>query len=115
MYKKILVAIDGSDVAGHAFESALQLAKSENAQLFVLHVIESPQFYLPDVGIDPASIYEVSVAQGGYITQHARDRLKEEGVQGQSGVLNNVVSGHATVDQIQHMADEFQADLVVLG
>ncbi|MBV6271848.1 universal stress protein [Alcaligenaceae bacterium CGII-47] len=115
MYKKILVAIDGSDVADHAFESALQFAKTENAELFVLHIIESPQFYLPEVGIDPASIYEALVAEGGHITQHARDRLKNEGVRGQAGVLDNFLSGHATVDQIQHMAEEFHADLIVLG
>lgn len=63
------------------------------------------------VAIDPASIYEALVAEGGHITQHARDRLKNEGLRGQTGVLDNFLSGHATVDQIQHMAEEFQADL----
>lgn len=115
MYKKILVAIDGSDVADHAFESALQLAKTENAQLFALHVIESPHFYLPEAGIDPTPIHEAMVDEGERITQQARDRLKKEGVHGQSGMLDNFLSGHDTVDQIQHMADEFDADLVVMG
>lgn len=116
MYNKILVAIDGSDVADNALESALQLAKTENAQLFVLHVIECPQFYLPDAGIDPTPVYETLVAEGERITQQARDLLKKEGVHGQSGVLDNFLTGqHTTVEQIQRMADEFHADLVVLG
>jgi hypothetical protein len=40
MYKRMLVAIDGSEVAKQAFESALSLAKTEDAELFVLYVIE---------------------------------------------------------------------------
>lgn len=59
MYKKTLVAIDGSDVSNCAFESELQLAKTENAQVLLLYVIEYPKLYMPQVGYDPTSIYGV--------------------------------------------------------
>lgn len=60
MYKKALVAIDGSDVSNGAFESELQLAKTENAQALLLYVIEYPKPYMPEVGYDPKSIYGIS-------------------------------------------------------
>lgn len=115
MYKKILVAIDGSDVAHGAFEAALQLAKAENTQLFVLYVIEYPKFYMPDVGYDPTPIYDALVAEGDRVTQQASDRLKKEGINGQAGVADNFLTGKTTAEQIQHTADTFQADIVVLG
>ena len=115
MYKKILVAIDGSDVANGAFESALQLAKAENAQLYALYVIEYPKFYMPDIGYDPTPIYDALVAESDRVTRQASDRLKKEGVNGQSGVADNFLTGKTTAEQIQHTADAFQADLVILG
>lgn len=115
MYKKILVATDGSNVANGAFESALQLAKEQAAQLFVLYVIESPKFYLPDPGIDPTLVYEAQAAEGERVKRQARDHLKKKSVQGQFVMADNFFSDHSTVEQIQHTADELHADLVILG
>lgn len=115
MYQKILVAIDGSDVGNAAFESALHLAKAESAELFALYVIEYPKFYLPDVGYDPTPIYDALVAESERITREADERLKQMGINGQSGVADNFLTGTTTAEQIQHTADAFHADLVVLG
>ena len=115
MYTKILVAIDGSDVGNGAFESALQLAKMENAELFALYVIEYPKFYMPDAEYDPTPIYDALVAEGSLITRQAGDRLKQEGINGHAGVVDNFRIGNITAEQIQSTADAFHADLVVLG
>ena len=42
MYKRILVAIDGSETAEHAFDSALHLAHDNDAQLQPLYVVDNP-------------------------------------------------------------------------
>lgn len=115
MYKKILVAIDGSDVGNGAFENALQLAKSERAQVFALYVIEFPKFYVPDIGYDPTPIYDALVAEGDFVIKQANDRLKQDRIDSQSGVVDNFYTGITTAEQIQLTADAFQADLVVLG
>jgi nucleotide-binding universal stress UspA family protein len=116
MYKKILIAIDGSDVGNSAFESALQLAKSEQAQVFALYVIEFPKFYAPAVGYyDPTPLYDALMAEGDLVTKQANDSFKQEGVSGQAGVVDNFYTGVTTAEQIQHTADTFHADLVVLG
>jgi nucleotide-binding universal stress UspA family protein len=115
MYKKILVATDGSDIGNVAFESAMQLAKAENAQIFALYVIECPKFYMPDVGYDPTPIYDALVSEGDRVTREADERLKQMNINGQSGVADNFLTGKTTAEQIQHTADAFHADLVVLG
>jgi nucleotide-binding universal stress UspA family protein len=39
MFKKILVAIDGSEMSHDVFKTALDIAKADNASLSLLHVI----------------------------------------------------------------------------
>jgi nucleotide-binding universal stress UspA family protein len=43
-YKKILVAIDGSQEADWAFEKAINIAKEDNAKVLLAHVIEKIGF-----------------------------------------------------------------------
>ncbi|NYT64221.1 universal stress protein [Alcaligenaceae bacterium] len=115
MYKNILVAIDGSEVGNLAFTSALHLAKAHSAQVCALYVVEYPRFYMPEVGYDPTPIYEALVAEGDLIVKQATERLKQEGVNGNAQIADNFYTGHTTAEQIQHIADTCQADLVVLG
>ncbi|MGZ4856841.1 MAG: universal stress protein [Methanobacteriaceae archaeon] len=47
MYKKILLATDGSEDANKAAKHAIWIAKSSNAELTVLHVLETSK--LPEI------------------------------------------------------------------
>ncbi|TCT10136.1 universal stress protein [Paralcaligenes ureilyticus] len=115
MYKKILVAIDGSDVANGAFETALQLAKAEKAELLPLYVVEYPNIYDPGIGYDLTPIYEALRAEGDRVAAEADACLKKEGIDGKARVADKFPSIRPTASQIQDVADEFQADLVILG
>ena len=115
MYKRILVAIDGSDTGNIAFESALHLAQGGGAEMFALYVIEYPSFYMADAGYDFTPIYEALVAEGQRITRESSERMKKMGISGESGAADNFLTGRTTAEQIQHAADTFHADLVVLG
>lgn len=48
MYKRILVAVDGSSTSDAALREALALARDAQARLRIVHVIDSPYDY-PDV------------------------------------------------------------------
>ena len=39
-YRKILVAVDGSPASRKGLREALRVARAENAQLFILHVVD---------------------------------------------------------------------------
>src|SRR5690606_11536794 len=76
MYKRILVAIDGSDTGSIAFESAMQLAKAASADLFAVYVVEYPKLYMADTGYDLTPIYDALASEGDRIAKEANERLK---------------------------------------
>ncbi|WP_193090606.1 universal stress protein [Advenella sp. FME57] len=115
MYTRILAAIDGSDINKAAFDYALRVAKDNDAILFALYIIEYPNFYVPDMNYDPAPIYDGLVAEGDDITRSADWRMNQLGICGHSSVVDNFYIEKSTAEQIQISADEFSADLVVLG
>ncbi len=115
MYKRILVAIDGSDTGSIAFESAMQLAKAASADLFAVYVVEYPKLYMADTGYDLTPIYDALASEGDRIAKEANERLKERGIGGEAQVVNNFLTGKTTAEQIQNSADALHVDLVVLG
>jgi len=44
MFKRILVAVDGSDTAEQALLEAINLAKEHQAQLRIVHAVDIPEF-----------------------------------------------------------------------
>lgn len=60
MYKRILVAVDGSDTSNLALKAAIKLAKEQHAKLRLVHVVdETPVYTMADV---PLSIVEYQKA-----------------------------------------------------
>ena len=63
-YKRILVAVDGSDESEAAFRKAVHVANRNQSSLFLLHVIDTMSF-------QSVSGYE------GLITENVTDQVKE--------------------------------------
>ncbi|WP_286237728.1 universal stress protein [Neptuniibacter halophilus] len=108
-YQKILLALDLSDESEQLREKARELAESNSAKLYAVHVIEPLSFaYGGDVPMDLTSIQE-------QLDQHARQKLKAY-----CEALNYpveeqlVVTGH-TETEIHRLADEHQIDMVMVG
>lgn len=55
MFKRIVVAIDGSRTSRRAFESALELAATHGAVLQPYYVVENAPVYYDVPGYDPPS------------------------------------------------------------
>ena len=60
MYKRILVAIDGSETSEHAFDTALQLARDNDAQLQPLYVVDNPLMAYDASGYNPTYFPQVA-------------------------------------------------------
>jgi nucleotide-binding universal stress UspA family protein len=56
MYKRILVAVDGSHTSRRAFESALNLAGPTGAVLQPFHIVENTPMYIEAPGYDPSNL-----------------------------------------------------------
>jgi len=121
MFKKILVAADGSSRGEKAASYAIDLAKICNAELVIVCVVDagSPRSAME---IDPDSIkelgddYDTSDLEKerekveSQIVNHLNDKAKQEGIQS-SGVVR---AGNPS-EEILKQAQEADSDLIVMG
>ena len=73
VYKRILVATDFSDINQLAVERAVRLAKQDNCELILLHVIEH---FLVDGG-PLSSVFQYNTEPDDALAQHIRSRMDE--------------------------------------
>jgi nucleotide-binding universal stress UspA family protein len=114
MYKRILVAVDGSNTSRRAFESALNLAGSMGAVLQPFYVVENTPMYFEAPGYDPSILRNRLIEQGKELGAEFTQAMRERGVTGE------VTVGEASsIDDISTVvlkaATAFNADLLVMG
>ncbi|WP_027794507.1 universal stress protein [Paraburkholderia acidipaludis] len=114
MYKRILVAVDGSDTSRRAFEAALELAKATNATLQPYYVIENTPMYFDAPGYDPSILRNQMIAQGNELAAQLTGTMRECGVNG------DMLTGEASsLDDVPTLvlnaAKTAGADLIVMG
>jgi nucleotide-binding universal stress UspA family protein len=113
-YRKILVAVDGSPAAGKGLREAVRLAKSEEAELCVFHVVnEFYAFAMPEGGAAMADLVPTLREGGRRILAKAQAEAQKQGLKAK-GVLRETVGG-AAADAIVKEAKKQRADLIVLG
>lgn len=115
MYKRILVAIDGSETSEHAFDTALQLARDSDAQLQPLYVVDNPLMAYDAFGYDPTNLRDAFVEDGKRLLADALARMKHENVAGVPRIVDVAPVGEDISERIRISANEFNADLLVLG
>ena len=106
MFKKILVAIDGSRYSAEAMPTAIEMAKSFDASLHVLHVAEH------DRGRAAAYTIE-SPAEQTRLVADAVKQARDAGVRAKGQVVDRA-AGHAGY-AIAETASAEGADLIVMG
>lgn len=119
MYRKIMVAIDGSENANKAALSGIEIAKLAGAKLYALNaipMIPHPSYYgVPmeppkKVSKDEKSLHEHFEKDG----TKALDAVKEMGTQAGIDVETVLVSGHPG-SEIIDFAESNDIDLIVMG
>jgi nucleotide-binding universal stress UspA family protein len=114
MYKRILVAVDGSNTSRRAFEAALNLASSEGAELRPFYVVDNTPMYFEAPGYDPSILRNRLIDQGKELGTELTGAMRAKGVAGEVAV------GEASsLDDISTVvlkaAAAFNADLLVMG
>lgn len=107
MFDKILIAYDGSDAAGKAFELALDLAAKYGAELKVLAVARPPEF---GDEVETEAVVENSRKHYHHVLKPLRDRVGASGMQAHF----DVEVGHPA-DHIVKAAEQWGAQLIVMG
>lgn len=113
-YSHILVALDESPMAYAAVEQALSLAQDLKSQVTIMSVIAIDPF----VGVD---FYKVAPAITDYFIQaekNAKERLedvKQSFVRDGLSVNIKLIHGVSPSQGIIQVADEVNADLIIMG
>ncbi|BBL68179.1 universal stress protein [Methanoculleus chikugoensis] len=110
MFRKILVAIDGSEPADRAFETALGEAGVWKAEVHAVYVVESGLFSSLPMDNTLEIIYSVLQKEGEDVLETARKKADAAGV----SLTTHLRQGHAG-SQIVSLAEELGIDLIVLG
>jgi nucleotide-binding universal stress UspA family protein len=109
MFRKILVAHDGSEGAKKALREAIILAKSFSAELHSVSIKERPSHYAETVG----EVMEQQEEANKFftkVTAEATDQAREQEID----LKCTVLAGHE-VETIIRFAREGQFDLLVVG
>lgn len=111
MFKKILVATDGSEYSRHALEFAVDYAREHDSSIELLHVVLQPMSYM---GSDFAGhLYPYSSAQikelGQFIMDKTIKNINLDGIK----IKKSIVAGHPASVIIDASKSGF--DLVVMG
>ncbi|ELZ71112.1 universal stress protein [Haloferax sp. Atlit-10N] len=108
MYREILVPTDGSRAAERAIDHALDLAKTYDARIHALYVVDTSIYTSLDAGADV--VIDALEREGDAATRHVREAGEEAGIDVQA----EVVTGTA-YRSIREYIDDHDIDLVVMG
>lgn len=108
MFKKILVAVDGSTNSDRAVEAAADIAKAHDSALTACHAFHVPEHYKTDL-VD--ELEEALDADAERLLSHAAGVAEKAGVAADKKLLRK---GHPA-QAIVAFAEEMGADLIVVG
>ncbi|MGH2492311.1 MAG: universal stress protein [Candidatus Limnocylindria bacterium] len=119
MYKRILVAVDGSKTSDVALAEGLKLAKEQHADLRLLHVADvTPPAAIDAVAgqssyIDYDLFRDATLKAGRDVLRRAESVARAAGQGVESVVIE--ASAHDISASIVNDASQWRADLVVIG
>jgi len=108
MFKRILVAVDGSPDADRAVHAAMDLAEGQGSEVTLCHVSYIPKRYHGDL---LAGITDAVTEDGRRILEHAETVAEQNGVDVATRLLTE---GHPA-EAILKLADELDVGLIVVG
>jgi len=113
VYKRILVAVDGTAASQRALREAVDLAADQRAEIEIVHVVDLTPYGIPELGV-PVSVYEEACcAQGRLVLGDATEYARHAGVEARATLRQR--RGTRLSAAIVDEARLFGADLVVLG
>lgn len=114
-YKRILVAVDGSEASTLAMQEAIKLAKDQQAILRIIYVAD--EFVIVGDGV-PFDFTQYENAVRGYglsILNKMESLAQEAGISVESGIIENTEHSVRIPEKIVQEATNWQADLLVIG
>jgi len=111
---RILVAVDGSEPSINASENAIDLAKSNDAELIVLYIVSpvpTSQFEYDNIG----RMKEIETEEKEKAQQEV-DKVKQKATEKNVGAKTAVLIRYTSVaKEIVEYAEKMEVDMIVVG
>lgn len=114
MFKRILVAVDGSHTSELALQEAIRLGKELQSQLRVVHVVDEVTLNWPEGG-NFEVVMEAFRKAGCEVLAKAEGELHKAGLTTETKLLEIVTLGHRVAEEIANDAAAWPADLIIIG
>jgi nucleotide-binding universal stress UspA family protein len=113
MYRHILVPVDGSSTSERALQEALGLAREQEAEMELVHVMEDVLFLENEAYINYEEVRESVRTGGEKILSQAQTVAERFGVKAEKKLLDS--GGVRIASLIVDEARRWPADLIVIG
>ena len=114
MFKRILVAVDGSPTADQALQEAIKLAKEHQAQLRIVHAVDLVNIYMGAESVDPTEISDALTKSGQDILRKAEAVARQAEIPVETRLIIIDSLGHRVPEMIAADAQAWPADLIVI-
>jgi len=108
--KKILIPTDGSDYSLHAAEYGLSIAKQQNAQITIMYVLDEVVIDRFTHVTEREDIEKNLKEDGQHYVNFVLGLAEKEGVK-----ANSLIVKGRPFEQIVHLANGLNMDLIVMG
>jgi nucleotide-binding universal stress UspA family protein len=110
LFKKILIATDGSEYTKNSVDYGIDLAKNTGAEIHAIYVVDTAAF--ASIPMDAAweSMYELLRQEGDEATKYVADKAESLGLV----VDRNTIEGHPA-DEIIKYAEKNSMSIIVMG
>lgn len=114
MFKRILVAVDGSHTADQALQEAIKLSKELQAQLRIVHIVDTLNINLDTEFPSPPELTDAIIKNGQAVLRNAEAVAKKAGVAVESHLIEIETLGFRIAEAIAADAEAWAADVIVL-
>lgn len=115
MYKKLLVAIDGSECAQHALDEAIAVATLTQGSIRLAYVVDEPAVLAAAGYYDPISLREAMLTQAKATLDGAREEVAANHVAVDTEIVHTLDVNRDVAECINMAAQGWGAELIVLG
>lgn len=110
-YRRVMVAVDGSDSAERAFKKATRIAVRNHSDLVIVHVVDTRTY---SMGM-PALYTEGIVSESEVMTEQLEKYKQEAQAQGVSNVSVEIAKGHPRTLLAEELPKRHKVDLIIVG
>ncbi|RQS20594.1 universal stress protein [Burkholderia sp. Bp8992] len=115
MYKKIMVAVDGSASSKQALAEAVKMALAGDTHVSVVYVVDKSVLFTYAGRLDPHALVEEIRDEGRKVLREAEQIVALAGAKGEAELVDTESIGEDIAERLQRYVRERGIDLAVVG